>query len=425
MVPRPGSPGEGTPYQVTTDWPANGFALDPSTEEVYEAVGNPRRRSGTARHADRSLQRGLQSGQRSLRTDSTPSAKATSRKARKSAFRAATAIPSRANSTSRAWRWTAPPTPCMRSTQNPAGGGCGLRRRPADRHDRGTDRTWKRPVSRSQGSVDPAGRGAITDCRLRIRVRQEIWPLGSLHARPGSNPPGSNFTTPTAVTASISGLSPGTHEHYRLVATNAAGATTNGADRIFITTAPPPSTDWSPNTSPRRQPNSMRTGQSKRPPDHLSLPVRTDASPTDRKSRARIEASNIDQEINGAAHGTDSGRLPLPSRCRKQGRRQGRRRDDDHRRPRLQLLPALLPERKRPPADRGKLPARLPRLRAGLARRRQRHPALRRRARTPASRRARRDSHTRASGRRSRIQAEARSTRTAISMSRPGAPRAG
>ena len=38
MVPRPGSQGEGTTYQVTTDWPANGFALDPSTEEVYESV---------------------------------------------------------------------------------------------------------------------------------------------------------------------------------------------------------------------------------------------------------------------------------------------------------------------------------------------------------------------------------------------------
>ena len=37
-LPKPGTPGEGTSVQVTTDWPAAGFALDPSTEEVYEAV---------------------------------------------------------------------------------------------------------------------------------------------------------------------------------------------------------------------------------------------------------------------------------------------------------------------------------------------------------------------------------------------------
>ena len=41
------------------------------------------------------------------------------------------------------------------------------------------------------------------------------------------------------VTASLSGLDPGTTYHYRLVAGNATG-TTQGADRTFTTTAPPP-----------------------------------------------------------------------------------------------------------------------------------------------------------------------------------------
>ena len=63
-------------------------------------------------------------------------------------------------------------------------------------------------------------------------------------------------------------------------------------------------------------------------------------------------------------------RLPLPPR------RDQRRRHHRRRRPHLQLLPARLPQRKRPPADPGQLPARLPRLRARLARRCRRHPAL-------------------------------------------------
>ena len=102
--------------------------------------------------------------------------------------------------------------------------------------------------------------------------------------------------------------------------------------------------------------------------------------------------------------------LPLPARRRKQGRRQGRRRHDHHRRPHLQLLPAELPERKRPPAGESELPARLPRLRAGLAGRRERHPALSRRPQYRATRRAPRASPTPGSGRPSRTPAAARST---------------
>ena len=37
-VLKPGTPGEGNQYQVATDWPTVGFSLDPSTEELYQAV---------------------------------------------------------------------------------------------------------------------------------------------------------------------------------------------------------------------------------------------------------------------------------------------------------------------------------------------------------------------------------------------------
>src|SRR5207247_8463337 len=44
-------------------------------------------------------------------------------------------------------------------------------------------------------------------------------------------------TSLQAVTASITGLTPGTAYHFRLVATNAAGAS-NGSDQAFTTVAP-------------------------------------------------------------------------------------------------------------------------------------------------------------------------------------------
>ena len=42
-------------------------------------------------------------------------------------------------------------------------------------------------------------------------------------------------TTANAVSATLNGLAPGTTYHYRLVATNAGGQTTTGADRTFTT----------------------------------------------------------------------------------------------------------------------------------------------------------------------------------------------
>lgn len=59
----------------------------------------------------------------------------------------------------------------------------------------------------------------------------------SYGTRTGSESAGSG-TSPTSVSAQLSGLKPGTTYHYRLVATNSSG-TSRGADAVFTTTVPP------------------------------------------------------------------------------------------------------------------------------------------------------------------------------------------
>ena len=87
--------------------------------------------------------------------------------------------------------------------------------------------------------IDPAGRGNITECHFEYGFNKSYGTILPCTPDPGSNPPGSNFTEATDVTATITGLSPGTEDHYRVVATNTAGATSKGADQTFITTQPP------------------------------------------------------------------------------------------------------------------------------------------------------------------------------------------
>jgi hypothetical protein len=89
------------------------------------------------------------------------------------------------------------------------------------------------------GHIDPAGRGDITECRFEYGFDKTYGAVLPCTPDPASNPPGSNFTGPMDVTATVTGLSSGTMDHYRVVASNAADATTSGADRTFITTAPP------------------------------------------------------------------------------------------------------------------------------------------------------------------------------------------
>ncbi len=87
--------------------------------------------------------------------------------------------------------------------------------------------------------IDPAGRGAITSCHFEYGFDKSYGTTVPCTPDPDSSPPGSNFTTPTDVTATITGLSPGTRDHYRVVVSNSADATSVGPDQTFITTQPP------------------------------------------------------------------------------------------------------------------------------------------------------------------------------------------
>ena len=85
------------------------------------------------------------------------------------------------------------------------------------------------------GHIDPAGRGNISSCYFEYGFDRTYG-----HTVPCSpDPASSNFTGPTDVTGTVSGLSGGTKDHYRLVASNVPGATSIGADRLFSSTQPP------------------------------------------------------------------------------------------------------------------------------------------------------------------------------------------
>jgi hypothetical protein len=85
------------------------------------------------------------------------------------------------------------------------------------------------------GHIDPAGRGEVNSCRFEYGFTKAYD-----HALPCTpDPSSSGFNGPTEVTATISGLSPGTTDHYRVVAGNVAEAVSVGADETFITTQAP------------------------------------------------------------------------------------------------------------------------------------------------------------------------------------------
>ena len=85
------------------------------------------------------------------------------------------------------------------------------------------------------GSVDPAERGNITECHFEYGFTKSYGHI--LPCVP--NPEEGEFSKLTDVAATIPNLSPGTTDHYRVVATNSAGATSDGVDETFITTQPP------------------------------------------------------------------------------------------------------------------------------------------------------------------------------------------
>jgi hypothetical protein len=89
------------------------------------------------------------------------------------------------------------------------------------------------------GTIDPAGRGDVTECRFEYGFDTTYGHTVPCVPDPAASPPGSNFTSPTNVTATINGFSGGTRDHYRLVAVNSADGLGLGEDRIFQTTSRP------------------------------------------------------------------------------------------------------------------------------------------------------------------------------------------
>ena len=87
--------------------------------------------------------------------------------------------------------------------------------------------------------IDPANRGAIVSCRFEYGFNKQYGKTLPCEPDPASNPPSSNFTESTEVKATVTGLSPGTEEHYRVVASNNAGASSAGVDKVGSTTQPP------------------------------------------------------------------------------------------------------------------------------------------------------------------------------------------
>ena len=83
------------------------------------------------------------------------------------------------------------------------------------------------------GTVNPNGSN-VTDCRFEYGVSPS---LGS--SVPCSTSPGSG-TSPVAVTATLTGLTPGQTFDYRISATN-VGGTSHGSEQSFKTVATPPS----------------------------------------------------------------------------------------------------------------------------------------------------------------------------------------
>ena len=76
------------------------------------------------------------------------------------------------------------------------------------------------------GRIDPAGGDPITECKLEYGTEFEKYTSGSVPCAP--DPSGSNFTTATDVSATLSGLTIDQPYHYRFVGSNAHGESFGG-----------------------------------------------------------------------------------------------------------------------------------------------------------------------------------------------------
>jgi hypothetical protein len=82
-------------------------------------------------------------------------------------------------------------------------------------------------------TIDPNEGGPVTTCTLEYGTDTSYGSSKTCTPDPTSSPPGSNFTTTTAVSAALSSLTPEQTYHYRFVAGN-ANVSQNGSDQSFI-----------------------------------------------------------------------------------------------------------------------------------------------------------------------------------------------
>ena len=196
-------------FQLGTATPLTGFNLDPSTGEIYQDTGAEIAHygSGCPRKPNRAIR-------------STPSAAVISPAAMGVAVDGATHTVYVANSGSDDVAVFGDVRPIVTTGPEPTA-------------------ATESEVTLT-GHIDPAGRGDITELPLRIRLRQDLR-----HTRFPARPtrPPSNFTGPTDVTATITGLSPGTREHYRLVADQRPGRDRRSARTESFSSTQPPAID--------------------------------------------------------------------------------------------------------------------------------------------------------------------------------------
>jgi hypothetical protein len=217
VIPETGSNLNTTPVPQTSDKPSVGFAFDPATQELYQATGT---RTGEGSH-----------GPRIDHYDS--------------CLHVETEGP-------------CDPLDTFGEAQlnNPAGVAVDGNSHTVYVANEGSNEvlvfTDARPIVTTEapaavtdstvtlsGSIEPAGRGDISQCYFEYGFDDAYGNTIPCSPDPSANPPTSNFTGPTTVTATVTGLSPGTTGHYRLVAKNVAEGKGVGIDRTYTSTAPP------------------------------------------------------------------------------------------------------------------------------------------------------------------------------------------
>jgi len=78
------------------------------------------------------------------------------------------------------------------------------------------------------GNVDPAGGGEVTSCEFE-------WGETNTYGQVATCSPSVPYSSPTDVSAALTGLSPATEYHYRLSAANVHGGTHQEGDHTFVT----------------------------------------------------------------------------------------------------------------------------------------------------------------------------------------------